>query len=240
MILDLTYVSVDRPFATVRRLLSPNTKAFVRRTTGALLISKTKVLLLLGCLLLENLGCSRHKDDLYAVCQEGKVKALLEILREDPTLVNRQKEPDLKTPLHVSADFKQYDVTEWLIAKGANVNARTLYGETALHLAAFRVDVETCRLLLKNGADVNASICYPSKSTLLTTLSMRVRISSLKGQDLEICYARSIWRKVRQKCTRKTWRCKKLWTCSRSMAANADPSCRRTEVAKWWVMHGLA
>jgi len=43
-----------------------------------------------------------------------------------------------------------------LIAKGANVNARTNYGATALHFAADRGHLEVIKLLVEAGADVNA------------------------------------------------------------------------------------
>jgi len=43
-----------------------------------------------------------------------------------------------------------------LIAKGANVNARTNYGATALHFAADRGYLEVLKLLVEAGADVNA------------------------------------------------------------------------------------
>jgi ankyrin repeat protein len=43
-----------------------------------------------------------------------------------------------------------------LIAKGANVNARTNYGATALHFAADRGHLEVIKALVEAGADVNA------------------------------------------------------------------------------------
>ncbi len=43
-----------------------------------------------------------------------------------------------------------------LIAKGANVNARTNYGATALHFAADRGHLEVIKVLVEAGADVNA------------------------------------------------------------------------------------
>lgn len=43
-----------------------------------------------------------------------------------------------------------------LIAKGANVNARTNYGATALHFAADRGHLEVIKTLVEAGADVNA------------------------------------------------------------------------------------
>lgn len=49
------------------------------------------------------------------------------------------------------------DVAWLLVAKGADVNARSKRGETALAAAAGRGDEESVELLLANGADVNAT-----------------------------------------------------------------------------------
>src|SRR5215813_9891511 len=45
---------------------------------------------------------------------------------------------------------------EALLAKGADVNAKTEYGATALHFAADKGHVEVVKVLLKHKADINA------------------------------------------------------------------------------------
>ena len=57
------------------------------------------------------------------------------------------------TPLMVTRSF---DVVSALVAKGADVKARSKRGETALADAAGRGDLEAVTLLLEHGADVNA------------------------------------------------------------------------------------
>ena len=47
------------------------------------------------------------------------------------------------------------EITLWLITKGADINARNLYGRTALHRRAEKWH-ENLEVLLENGADVNA------------------------------------------------------------------------------------
>jgi len=53
---------------------------------------------------------------------------------------------------------RMYDVARVmeLLRRGANVNARDMYGKTPLHVAAFRGRANVVRLLLEHGADVNA------------------------------------------------------------------------------------
>ena len=58
------------------------------------------------------------------------------------------------TPLMAA---RSADVAWLLVAKGADVNARSKRGETALAAAAGRGDEESVELLLTNGADVNAA-----------------------------------------------------------------------------------
>ena len=44
-----------------------------------------------------------------------------------------------------------------LLAKGADVNAKTSYGVTALSFAADRGNLEIVKILLEHGADINAT-----------------------------------------------------------------------------------
>ena len=48
------------------------------------------------------------------------------------------------------------DVAELLIAKGANVNARTEFGNTPLDSATYGGGSEAMELLIAHGADINA------------------------------------------------------------------------------------
>lgn len=54
--------------------------------------------------------------------------------------------------------FKQYyktDYIEALIEKGINLDQKTIYGQTALHLASVKSDFYTVERLIKAGADIN-------------------------------------------------------------------------------------
>jgi hypothetical protein len=57
------------------------------------------------------------------------------------------------TPLIVSAEEGRFEVVEFLIDSGANLNARNDLNYTALHMAAFHGHYSIVELLLKNGAD---------------------------------------------------------------------------------------
>ncbi len=64
-----------------------------------------------------------------------------------------------ETPLYKAAEYGRTGKVEILIAKGADVNARSgenKKGDSPLHMAAGNGKLETVRLLLSKGADVNA------------------------------------------------------------------------------------
>ena len=61
-----------------------------------------------------------------------------------------------ETHLHIAARMNDSNSARWLIANGANVNAKDDDGSTPLHLAVRKNATETAALLLKNGAEVNA------------------------------------------------------------------------------------
>ena len=67
------------------------------------------------------------------------------VLREDAVMMG-------------AVDFSHHDLVAWLLANGANVNARAdaQSKHTALHSAAWNGDVRMVEILLNAGADVNA------------------------------------------------------------------------------------
>jgi len=72
------------------------------------------------------------------------------------------------TPLIVAAEEGRYDVVEFLIESGANLNARNDLNYTALHHAAFHGHKSIVELLLKNGADANIRDSTGSTPLLLS------------------------------------------------------------------------
>jgi ankyrin repeat protein len=87
-----------------------------------------------------------RKDDLETV------KTLLE---ENLDLVFKKNNIGL-TPLHEAADYGHKDVAKLLLARNAEVNARTNESATPLHYAADAGHKDVAELLLVHGAEVNA------------------------------------------------------------------------------------
>jgi len=59
------------------------------------------------------------------------------------------------TPLWVAARTGRYDVAEFLIRKGADVNFSDMRSETPLHLAARNGNMKLVQLLISKGADMD-------------------------------------------------------------------------------------
>ncbi|KAK3794181.1 hypothetical protein RRG08_049581 [Elysia crispata] len=58
-----------------------------------------------------------------------------------------------RLPLHYAADYGQTDVLEYLLSKGAKVNAPDKYGITPLLSAIFEGHTSSVKLLLEKNAD---------------------------------------------------------------------------------------
>lgn len=68
--------------------------------------------------------------------------------------------PNKVTPLHFACSGGNVETAEFLLSKGADVNARDSDGDAPLHVTAitcFKSPLATVKVLLAHGADINAS-----------------------------------------------------------------------------------
>ena len=93
--------------------------------------------------------------DIWTAAARGNIEAIKQHL-EAGTDVDAKQPPGGGTPLLVAATFGRAEAAKFLIEKGANVNASSNDGATALHGAAFFCHAEIVKLLLDRGAKVNA------------------------------------------------------------------------------------
>jgi uncharacterized protein len=96
--------------------------------------------------------------DVYLSTVAGRVDEMLAALDKDPSLLESHSS-DGWTPLHLAAFFGRQQAAAALLARGANVDARSTnhMRNTPLHAAAAGRRFPLVKLLLENGANVNAT-----------------------------------------------------------------------------------
>jgi ankyrin repeat protein len=95
-------------------------------------------------------------DPIHSAAQKGDLAKVTALIKDNPSLVSTKDNMGM-TPLHVAAKNDHKDVAEFLLANGADVNAKDSNGEfTPLDLALSCYHyMDVVELLLAKGADVN-------------------------------------------------------------------------------------
>eukprot|EP00730_Choanoeca_flexa_P004047 TRINITY_DN11584_c0_g1_i5.p2 TRINITY_DN11584_c0_g1~~TRINITY_DN11584_c0_g1_i5.p2 ORF type:complete len:153 (+),score=34.83 TRINITY_DN11584_c0_g1_i5:611-1069(+) len=93
---------------------------------------------------------------LWAACSIGDI-AMVKVLLEKGAEINvHEQGPNNALPIYVAAFNNHIDVLEFLLANGAEVDARTTIHTTTLHGAAQVGNCQAVKVLLEHGADPNA------------------------------------------------------------------------------------
>ena len=103
-------------------------------------------------------GCKKPEPpdiSIHEATKEGNIEAVKQHIAAG-TYVNAMY--NSRTPLYWAALGGHKEITELLIAAGANVNAKDMMGNfnTPLHCAVLEGQNEIAELLIAKGADVNA------------------------------------------------------------------------------------
>ena len=99
-------------------------------------------------------------EEIDDAIEAGNLAKVKELLKANPKLI---AETNGTTPLHIVAHYHHNNhkqIAEFLLANGADVNAKNRRGATPLHVAARAGQKEVAEFLLANGADIEAKERY--------------------------------------------------------------------------------
>jgi ankyrin repeat protein len=95
-------------------------------------------------------GCGPPPKDIWEASRQGDVEAVKQFIVAGEDVNEKDAEFGV-TPLHYAAYYGEREVTELLIAKGADLNAKDEDAETPLDNAIMRKHPEAADLLRKHG-----------------------------------------------------------------------------------------
>lgn len=103
---------------------------------------------------------SSRPTTIHGLAQSGDLAAFQKLLRDNPSLINDRNPIMVQTPLHVSAGQNNAEIVkhllDWPGPEKAELEARNMYGETPLHMAAKNGCNQAAKILLAHGAAVES------------------------------------------------------------------------------------
>ncbi|XP_059286505.1 uncharacterized protein LOC132039957 [Lycium ferocissimum] len=103
---------------------------------------------------------SRPVTTIHGFAQSGDLLSFQKLLSDNPSLLNERNPVMVQTPLHVAAGYNHVEILKFLLGwsgpEKVEMEAKNMYGETPLHMAAKNGCNEAAKMLLAHGALVEA------------------------------------------------------------------------------------
>jgi serine/threonine-protein phosphatase 6 regulatory ankyrin repeat subunit B len=94
---------------------------------------------------------------IHDCARKGDLAGVIDELNKKPNLIEMKDNENGFTPLLSACDEGQQAVMESLLARGANIEAKSNDGETSLQVAFTHGDLDLMTFLLKKGAKISVS-----------------------------------------------------------------------------------
>jgi ankyrin repeat protein len=130
--------------------------------TGEKIKTSIKILFCLFSItvfLLHSHSYQASPEDIFKTAAEGNLAKVKELVEKNPELV-KAKDKESETPLHKAAAQGHMDVVNYLISKGADIDARNNANQNPLLHAAYYGKTEVVKFLLDKGADFKTPDIY--------------------------------------------------------------------------------
>jgi ankyrin repeat protein len=129
-----------------------------------------------------------HAGEIHDAVTAGDLNKVRALIEADPTLLE-SKDQWGHTLLHIACWKEQFKVANYLIDKGANVNARNIYGVPVLNGAIKEGDecVSLVRRLIDKGADINVEKSANGSPLHLAAIKGNIEVGKIlidHGADL--------------------------------------------------------